>query len=120
MLSHRTKFYLLLLVVLGGGVILMWFIEQPPTPQTQPVPARFSAETSALETNLANSSPTAGTTAATHPTTDELKQTCHFLQTTPDAKSARERLAELRAMLAAMPTNEAVAVIRQFLDSKAD
>ncbi len=38
----------------------------------------------------------------------------------PDAKTARQRLAELRAALAAMPTNAAVAAVRQFLDAKTD
>ncbi len=42
------------------------------------------------------------------------------LQTAPDAKTARDQLAALRAVLAAMSKDEAVAAIRQFLDSKAD
>ena len=38
----------------------------------------------------------------------------------PDGKAAQPQLAELRAKLAAMPTKEAVAEIRRFLDSRAD
>jgi hypothetical protein len=62
-------------------------------------------------------------TAAANPqtaTNNRLQKVCDALQAAPDAASARRQLAELRAMLSAMPTNEAIAVIRQFLDSKAD
>ncbi len=57
--------------------------------------------------------PPAGTNAS-------LQKAFRSLQTVPDAKTARELLAELRAVLSAMPKNEAVAAIKQFLDSKAD
>ena len=42
------------------------------------------------------------------------------LNAAPDAKTAQPQLAELRAALAAMSTNEAVAEMRRFLDSRAD
>jgi hypothetical protein len=38
----------------------------------------------------------------------------------PDAKAARQALAALRAALAAMPKDQAVALVRQYLDSKSD
>jgi hypothetical protein len=53
-------------------------------------------------------------------TNASLQKAYVFFQTSPDAKTARQQLAELRAALAAMPTNEAIAAIKQFLDSKAD
>jgi hypothetical protein len=49
-----------------------------------------------------------------------LQNNCGRLKSSTDAETARRILAELRAELSAMPTNEAVAAIRQFLDSKAD
>jgi hypothetical protein len=42
------------------------------------------------------------------------------LSAAPEAKAAQPQLTELRAALLALPTNEAVAEIRRFLDSKAD
>ena len=42
------------------------------------------------------------------------------MRSVADAATARQKLATLRQMLAAMPTNAAVAAIRAFLDSKAD
>jgi len=49
-----------------------------------------------------------------------LQDTFGSLKTTPDAKTARQQLSELCGILSAVPTNAAVAAIRQFLDSKAD
>ncbi len=53
-------------------------------------------------------------------TNSSLQKIYSSLQTAPDAKVTRNQLAELRATLAAMSTKEAVATIRQMLDSKAD
>ncbi|HEY5233897.1 MAG TPA: hypothetical protein VIK35_10235 [Verrucomicrobiae bacterium] len=90
--------------------------------QTQP--ASLQTATVAKTTN-AISLPTASNTSATATsptpaTNDRLKKLYAALQVAPDTKTARQLLAELRAELAAMPTNEAVAAIKQFLDSKAD
>lgn len=49
-----------------------------------------------------------------------LDDACRTLRGTADAASARQTLAALRRMFAAMPTTAAVAAIREFLDSKAD
>jgi hypothetical protein len=49
-----------------------------------------------------------------------LREAREFLPFARDAAAARERLAQLRADLAAMPKDAAVAAIRQFLDSKED
>jgi len=90
--------------------------------QTQPT----SLQTAAVsKTTNAISLPTASNTSATATsptpaTNDRLQKLYAALQVAPDTKTARQLLAELRAELAAMPTNEAVAAIKQFLDSKAD
>src|SRR6185295_18431615 len=52
--------------------------------------------------------------------TSKLQEFSAKLNAAADAKSARPQLAELRATLAAMSTNAAVAGIRQILDSKVD
>ncbi len=52
--------------------------------------------------------------------TSSLQKIYGSLKTAPDAATARRELAELRATLSDMPTTEAVAAIKQFLDSKAD
>ena len=90
--------------------------------QTQPT----SLQTAAVsKTTNAISLPTASNTSATATsptpaTNDRLQKLYAALQVAPDTKTARQLLAELRAELAAMPTNAAVAAIKQFLDSKAD
>lgn len=49
-----------------------------------------------------------------------LQQTSELLKATPETTATRQELAELRRTLSSMPTNAAIADIRQFLDSKAD
>jgi hypothetical protein len=49
-----------------------------------------------------------------------LRELCETLRMETDARYIRQRLAERRIDLAAMPKSEAVAAIRRFLDSKAD
>jgi hypothetical protein len=68
----------------------------------------------------ANSSPTSAVPATAIITNSALQKFYGSLQTMPDAANARKLLAELRAKLSAMPANEAVAAIKQFLDSKVD
>jgi hypothetical protein len=77
------------------------------------------------KTTNAISLPTASNTSVTTTTSsvatnNSLQKLYAALQAAPDAATARKLLAELRAMLSAMPANEAVAVIKQFLDSKSD
>jgi len=52
--------------------------------------------------------------------TNPLPVTSKTLLITKDAAASRQRLAELSQWLATLPPKEAVAAIRQFLDSKAD
>ena len=68
----------------------------------------------------ANSSPTSAVPATAIITNIAVQKFYESLQTIPNVATARELLAELRAKLSAMPTNEAVAAIKQFLDSKVD
>src|SRR5689334_4924024 len=49
-----------------------------------------------------------------------LKDALESLKTLPDAKTARQSFSDLRRKLSAMATNEAIAAIRQLLDSKTD
>jgi hypothetical protein len=80
--------------------------------------------TASVVTNLTSSPITSAIPiAATIPpaaTNAALQKAYASFQTAPDAVTARRLLAELRAALSAMPKNEAVAAIKQFLDSKAD
>ena len=90
--------------------------------QTQPTSLQTAA---ASKTTNAISLPTASNTSATTTSpapavNDGLKKIYAALQAAPDAATARKLLAELRARLSAMPVNEAVAAIKQFLDSKSD
>jgi hypothetical protein len=77
-------------------------------------------------TETATTNPTASTnTAAPKPVPSDgsrsrLQEFTARLNAAPDAKAALPQLAELRAALAAMSTNEAIAEIRRFLDSRAD
>jgi len=89
--------------------------EQPMPPQARTTPATASA--SGPETNPPAAAPAPNPSAALAP---RLEYMVGSLKTVPDAKTARQRLSELRGALSAMPTNAAVAAIRQFLDSKAD
>jgi hypothetical protein len=67
------------------------------------------------------SSPTAPSMKApAKPATNGFQEICSSVKNAPDAQGARLRLEELRRVLSAMPTNVAVAAIRQILDSRAD
>ncbi|HEY1716828.1 MAG TPA: hypothetical protein VGH42_00875 [Verrucomicrobiae bacterium] len=84
-----------------------------------PSVAAMSAATNSSSSPITSAVPVAATSPSVA-TNDSLQKTYGALKTALDAASARRLLAELRAELAAMPTNEAVAAIKQFLDSKAD
>ena len=115
MSSRRGKNYLLL-AVFGAVVIMLLFIKGLPPGQPQPAPAPLSTKTPSSNANP----PVAAITATNSPAVESLKMTQEILRTVPDTKNARQQLEALRAALAAMPANEAAALIRQFLDSKAD
>jgi hypothetical protein len=52
--------------------------------------------------------------------TSKLRGILDSARTAPDADTSRRLLAELRAALLALPSDQAIAAIRQFLDTKAD
>jgi hypothetical protein len=66
------------------------------------------------------SPPVAQTAPPTQESADPLQATCDALLKEANSGLSRQTLAELRRQLSAMPTAEAVAAIRKFLDSKAD
>jgi hypothetical protein len=78
----------------------------------------ITAQVPAVST-MTNAAPSPSTSTAPMANT-RLQNIYDSLQTVPDAATARQQLAELRAILSSMPTNEAVAAIRHFLDSKTD
>ena len=117
MSSNPQKLGLLLFAILGGVAVLALLIERQTSHQVHPAPAKISMAGMSPENHASNQITTAA--ASVKLSADFLKQASEKLKGL-DANGAREELEALRAALAAMPTNEAVALIRQFLDSKAD
>ncbi len=78
-----------------------------------------------------NTTPDAGTTQTNAPSItapppvpehfkSKFQELAGQMKATPDAATTRLQLAELRARLASLPTNEAVAEVRRLLDSRTD
>lgn len=88
----------------------------------QPASPQIVTASTATNSNPSPVNSTTPATAARPPalTNSSLQKIYAELQAAQDAATARKELAELRAMLSAMPVNEAVAAIKQFLDSKDD
>jgi hypothetical protein len=118
------------MIIMVAGLALaclaIWLAEREPAGKT---PRRanetaIKAEAKLPETNSAVPAPIAATTVKTNPVppavTGILQDEIAALNSAPDAAAARRLLAKLRGDLTAMPTNAAVAKIREFLDSKAD
>ena len=120
MSSHRNNSSGFLIGVAGVLVLaaLGAWLWHRNAEQTPPVTVA-SAATNASSSPITSAAPVAAASPSIA-TNGSLQKTYGSLQTAPDAKTARQLLAELRAALSAMPTNEAVAAIKQFLDSKAD
>ena len=119
MKSPRTNAKWLLLSLAGVAVALalaFWFARRQPESVVQ------------VHTPVATSSPKAISTASAANTTARpmaegnriLQEACEALRKESDARSIRQKLAVLRQELSKMTKNEAVARIREFLDSKAD
>jgi hypothetical protein len=118
MSSPTTNRSWLLLILAGGAVLVLalWLARRQPGPAVQ------------VHTTVATSSPKATTTpsaanTAAHPAAEgdrRLREACEGLRKESNARIIRQKLAELRQNLAAMPKAAAIAAIRQFLDSKAD
>jgi len=121
MLSHRNNsngFLVGVASVLAMAALVAWLWHREAQP-TSPQIATTSATTNAISSSITSAIPVAATSLSTT-TNNRLQKIYGALQTTPDAIAAREQLAELRALLSAMPVNEAVAAVKKFLDSKAD
>ena len=104
-------------LVLAAFASWWWFGQSEQTQQPLPPTAQF-------KTNQGPSPMTPPAPVFTkNPsliTNSVLKKSSISLHGVPDAPAARKLLAELRGTLSGMPTREAVGLIRQFLDSKAD
>ena len=86
-------------------------------------PERVSSPTTGTnETTAANSASPGAITTPDHSSasSSRLRESADRVKAAPNAAVTRQQMAELRRTLALMPTNEAVAEIRKFLDSKAD
>jgi hypothetical protein len=107
------------LLLTGGGVALalvLWLAFRQPEPahQLQPPPTTSSPKAAVVQ------STTNTTTAPAIRSDGRLQEVCEALRKESNARIIRQKLAELRKELSAMPTKEAVGAVRQFLDSKAD
>jgi hypothetical protein len=80
-------------------------------------PARLSPETAGASWPSTNRAATASVPAGLE---ERLRSLSTELRVAHDAGTQRQRLAELRQALSAVPTNECAAAIRRMLDSKAD
>lgn len=111
--SSRTP-WLIGAVLVGLLGITLWLRPGRREPAATPAPggptnvAPAPPDTSRPVTDL-----TDGATAKFHEIAGRVKAA-------PDAATTRQQLAELRARIASMPTNAAVADLRRFLDSRAD
>ena len=107
------------MAALGVVAVVAWLWHRRADPTT-PSPV-LTAPATAGGASAANSpAATAPNASPVGVSASGLQDTFGSLKTAPDAKTARPQLSELRGILSAMPTNTAVAAIRQFLDSKAD
>jgi hypothetical protein len=120
MLPRRKYTHRLLIgvaAILSLVALAAWRWQRQPKSTALPqAPPAVSATTEAA-------SPQTAPTITTHrsgASEPGLEEMFGSLRTVPDAKTARQRLAALREALSVMPTKEAVAAVRQFLDSKAD
>jgi hypothetical protein len=107
-----------LLILAGGAAVAFVFClshRQPdPASQTQVAPGSPSFKTAEAQSMADNPARSANEDDRS------LQEVCEALRKESDAQVSRQKLAELRQKLAAMPTNAAVALIRRFLDAKAD
>jgi hypothetical protein len=111
--SHRLWLSVAGIVALVG--IVVWLRHRTPEKASSPTPGTNAT------TSAASPQPVASTTPDhSNASNSRLQETANRVKAAPDAAATREQLAELRRTLASMPTNEAVAEIRRFLDSKVD
>jgi hypothetical protein len=101
-------------VLIAGALALavVWLVPRPKPEHPRPSQPTMPLASSAKAPSLQN--------AAAKEGDHRLQDILAMLRQGSNAKDIRQRLAALRKELAAMPKAEAVAAIRQFLDSKAD
>ncbi|HEY3762946.1 MAG TPA: hypothetical protein VGN23_14465 [Verrucomicrobiae bacterium] len=111
---QRSVFAVILCLALVA--VAIWCLRKPQAPDRS---GKNPGSTIPSITNpIANIPvPTPSTSAST---SGQLQAMAASLRAATNAMSAHEQLEQLRAMLAAMPKDQAIALIRQFLDSKAD
>ena len=115
-ISNRFLIGVASILAVAALVAWLWHREAQPTP---PQTVATSAMTNAISPPASSTTPTTAS-SPTILTNSNLRKIYGSLQIASDAAAARKELADLRAMLSAMPKNEAVAAIKQFLDSKSD
>ena len=111
--NPKNRRWLSIAMVSGAVVLTAWFWYRGTQPGDLSVPS---------ETTASNG---LSITAQTKPrpaeiTKTKLQEFTARVNAAPEAKTIRFQLMALRATLTGMPTNEAVAEIRRFLDSRAD
>jgi len=117
MSAKRNNRLLMAIATFGALASLALWFGRRQAGQTAPQPSAVAP----VATRSAISQAIGGASVA-HPGADEIKlrQLSDSLKSAPDAKAAQRSLGELRRELSTMPTNGALAAIRQFLDSKVD
>jgi hypothetical protein len=106
-------------LIAGGGVVALGLILWMAQPQSKPLQAAKVAAPTIAPKAVPPPTPVATNKAPDH-RDSRLQEICDALRKESDRRTIAQKLAELRSELQAMPTNAAVAIIRQFLDSKAD
>lgn len=108
------------IALLAALAVWLWQrgLKRTALPQTQGVST--TTEASSPQTTPATAVIATRTNNPADASAPGLKEMFGSVEAAKDAKTARQRLAELRGALSAMPTGAAVSAIRQFLDSKAD
>lgn len=110
--------------ILAMALLVVW-IEQRSPKQVPPLPAPpVEVGANSPKINSAQKPPTVSVLEKTNDVREapgnKLENAISSLKSAADAATAKRILAELHEILASMPTNAAVDVVRQLLDSKTD